>query len=68
MVGNYPNDTSDLPYFIKTKAVLNTTLASSTHLHHDLDTDSTDLLLGMSLVRSDAQCDRGVNVKESIFG
>ena len=60
MVGNYPNDTSDLPDQIKTKAVLSTTLTSSTQLHHDLDTDSTELLIEISVVRSDAQCDRGV--------
>ena len=62
MVGNYPNDTSELPDSIKTKAVLSTTLASSTQLHHDLDTDSTELLIGISVVRSDVQCDRGVKL------
>ena len=61
MVGNYPDNTSDLPDQIKTKAVLNTTLASSGQLHHDLDTDFTDVLIGISVVTSDAQCDRGVN-------
>ena len=60
MVGNYPNDTYELPDSMKTKAVLSTTLASSTQLHHDLDTDSTELLIGISVVRSDAQCYRGV--------
>ena len=54
MVGNYPNDTFDLQDSIKTKPILSTTLASSTQLHHDLDTDSTELLMGISVVRSDA--------------
>ena len=60
MVGNYPNDTSELPDSFKTKAVLSTTRASSTQLHHDLDTDFTELFIGISVVRLDAQCDRGV--------